>query len=180
MTVHASGIADLRVQSFAPVISRQSRILVLGSMPGVMSLTAQQYYAHPRNAFWPIMQAVASIDTAGTYPQKLQQLRSSGIALWDVIGSCERSGSLDTAIVPATVRCNDFNALFTEYSRIQTIVFNGKSVEQLFRRHALPVIKKDLLPPQRICLPSTSPANARPDLATKIQAWAVLQEWLKE
>lgn len=169
----------MHVQSFAPVVSPQSRVLVLGSMPGLRSLTAQQYYAHSRNAFWPIMQAVAGIDTAANYPQKLQQLRNSGIALWDVIGSCERAGSLDTAIMPTTVHCNDFNTLFAGYPQLHTLVFNGKSVEQLFRRHALPGIKKDLLPAQQLCLPSTSPANARLGLAEKILAWSVLKDFLR-
>lgn len=164
----------MQVESFAPVVSAQSRVLVLGSMPGVASLAASQYYAHPRNAFWPIIQQVAGIAATADYAQRLQQLRASGIALWDVIGRCERPGSLDTAIVAASVHCNDFNGLFRAYPQIHTIFFNGKSVEQLFRRHALPHIQEALLPQQRICLPSTSPANARLDLATKTRAWLIL------
>ncbi len=179
MTACENGKADVRVQSFAPVVSPQSRVLVLGSMPGVASLNAQQYYAHPRNAFWPVMQAVAGIDRSADYAARLQQLRDSGIALWDVIGCCERPGSLDNAIVQDSVRCNDFNTLLRQYPGIRAIAFNGKSVEQLFRRHALPGIDETLLPTHRLCLLSTSPANARPDLAEKIRAWSVIRDLLQ-
>jgi double-stranded uracil-DNA glycosylase len=167
------------VESFAPVVSAQSRVLVLGSMPGVASLTAQQYYAHPRNAFWPIMAQVVGIDLAADYAKRLQQLRERGIALWDVIGHCERPGSLDTAIVAGSVHCNNFDWLFRAYPQIHTVFFNGKSVETLFRRHVLPCIDEKLLPLQRICLPSTSPANARLDLAAKTSAWLVLRSALQ-
>lgn len=165
----------MHVESFAPVVSVQSRVLVLGSMPGVASLSAQQYYAHPRNAFWPIMAQVAGIDLAAGYAQRLQQLRERGIAMWDVIDRCERQGSLDTAIVAGSVHCNNFAWLFRTHPQIHTVFFNGKSVEALFRRHALPCIDEKLLPSQFICLPSTSPANARLDLAQKIRTWMPLR-----
>lgn len=168
----------MQLHSFPPVVSPQSRVLVLGSMPGVASLNAGQYYAHPRNAFWPVMQALAGIDSQAPYDTRLQQLRDSGIALWDVIGCCQRQGSLDTAIVHDSVQCNDFNTLLRQHPGISAVFFNGKSVEQLFRRHALPVIEAGLLPATRISLPSTSPANARADLAAKIKAWSVIREFL--
>lgn len=168
----------MQLHSFPPVVSPQSRVLVLGSIPGVASLNAGQYYAHPRNAFWPVMQAVAGIDSQAPYATRLQQLCDSGIALWDVIGCCERPGSLDTAIVRDSVQCNDFNTLLRQHTGIGAVFFNGKSVEQLFRRHALPVFEPVLLPATRICLPSTSPANARADLASKINAWTAIKDFL--
>ncbi len=168
--------------AFAPVVGNNPRVLVLGSMPGVASLAAQQYYAHPRNAFWAVMAALdARFTTAGgvyvPYAQRLALLRQNHIALWDVIARCERRGSLDSAIVPASVVANDFNAFLRRYPSLRLLVFNGASVEALFRRHALPAIAPALLPPL-LRLPSTSPANARLSLAQKIAAWSVLRDYL--
>lgn len=168
----------MQVQSFAPVVSPGSRVLVLGSMPGVASLVAQQYYAHPRNAFWPIMQAVLGIDAGAPYPQRIAQLRDSSVALWDVAGCCVRPGSLDSAIDPASVIPNDFAALLREASQIRALFFNGQSVAQLFRRHAWPRYRDVVGGLPHIVLPSTSPANARLDLAAKVQAWRVLAAYL--
>lgn len=168
----------MQVQSFAPVVSPGSRVLVLGSMPGVASLAAQQYYAHPRNAFWPIMDAVLGVDAGAPYMQRIAQLRDSGVALWDVAGCCVRPGSLDSAIDPASVIPNDFAALFEEAPQIRAIFFNGQSVAQLFRRHAWPAHQTLLGELPQTVLPSTSPANARLDLAAKVQAWRVLAAYL--
>ncbi len=167
-----------RVHSFPPVVSPKARLLVLGSMPGIASLDAQQYYAHPRNAFWAIMQTLFGIDAQAPYPQRIAQLRDHGIALWDVAGSCIRPGSLDSAIDASSVQANDFAALLRAYPTIHTIAFNGRSVQQLFQRHALPQIPAELLPATRLCLPSTSPANARVSLQQKVQAWRDLQALL--
>lgn len=164
------------VHSFAPVVSPASRVLVLGSMPGVASLAAHQYYAHPRNAFWPVMQAVLGVDAAAPYPQRIAQLRDSGVALWDVAGCCVRPGSLDSAIDPASVVPNDLAALLGEAPQIRAIFFNGQSVAQLFRRHTWPRYRDLLAGLTLTVLPSTSPANARLDLQAKIQAWLVIRD----
>src|SRR5690606_17885165 len=92
-----------RVQGFAPLAAARARIVVLGSMPGVASLRQQQYYAHPRNAFWPIASAVYGFDAAGAYAARSAALAASGIALWDVLQACVRPGSLDADIDPASI-----------------------------------------------------------------------------
>lgn len=168
--------------AFPPVVGVNPRVLILGSMPGVVSLQEQQYYAHPRNAFWPVMASLGLpvMDAHGErlpYAQRLQVLRDHGIALWDVVHRCERPGSLDSAIVHDSVEANDFTAFFRAYPGIQRVVFNGGSVEQLFRRHVLPAVSREVLP-EMMRLPSTSPANAGTPVAAKIAAWAVIKPYV--
>nr|HRM71210.1 DNA-deoxyinosine glycosylase [Thauera phenylacetica] len=123
------------VRSFAPQFRADARVLVLGSMPGTASLAAAQYYAHPRNAFWPIMGALFGAGPELPYAQRLERLASAGVALWDVIGRCERAGSLDSAIAPASIEANDFAGLFAACPGIDHVFFNGAAAEAAFRRH---------------------------------------------
>lgn len=163
-----------RVRSFAPIASADARILILGSMPGVASLQADQYYAHPQNRFWPIMGRLLGFDPKTTpYAQRMRYLTDAGIALWDVLQSCERSGSLDSAIRRETQRVNDFAAFFAAHPRIRRVYFNGAHAEQVFRRHVLPLLADDgddqVL--QCIRLPSSSPAHASLSLDDKLAIW---------
>lgn len=156
--------------AFPPVIADTPRLLILGSMPGQRSLARQQYYAHPRNAFWPIIRRFLSIPTGADYLQCCDYLTAQNIALWDVLAQCVRPGSLDQHIDPASVVVNDFEALLTRYPSIERILFNGGKAAALFQRHALP----ELSNPERIDLiglPSTSPANAAMRFEEKYQRW---------
>ncbi|HPV23953.1 MAG TPA: DNA-deoxyinosine glycosylase, partial [Casimicrobium sp.] len=96
-----------RITSFPPLIAPNATRLILGSMPGVASLAAAQYYAHPQNAFWRIMGAVAGFDAALSFDERVAELARAGVALWDVLAACERSGSLDSAIARKSEVAND-------------------------------------------------------------------------
>ena len=160
--------------SFKPVAAANATRLVLGSMPGCASLERQQYYAHPRNAFWPIMARLFNIDERASYPCRVAQLRASGIALWDVLRSCERIGSLDSNIVAGTAIANNFEEFLLEHPGINTIYFNGAKAEALFKQHSLAGSSARLANMQRVRLPSTSPAHAAMNFAEKLAHWAQL------
>jgi hypoxanthine-DNA glycosylase len=145
-------------------------VLILGSMPGAESLRRQEYYAHPRNAFWRIMAELFGEGEPGDYEAKKRLLAREGIALWDVAGSCRREGSLDQRI--RDVEPNDFPALFAASVRISHIFFNGAKAAELFRRCAT-------LPAgvETVRLPSTSPAHTM-SYAGKLSAWRIVAQVL--
>ena len=160
------------IRCFSPVAGAGARVLILGSMPGKASLEADQYYAHPRNAFWRIMGDLLGAGPDLPYPERLEKLKAAGIALWDVIAACERDGSLDADIVGTTVRPNDFSAFFAVHRSIDRIFFNGAAAETNFRRLVLPGLggtERRLLR-----LPSTSPAHAGMRYAEKLAAWSAI------
>lgn len=167
----------MKVHSFAPIASARSRVLVLGSMPGIESLRQQQYYAHPRNLFWGIVERLFGIDASAPYPKRVAALRARGVALWDVLHTCTRKSSLDSDIDPKSVVPNDFAAFFEKHRRIELVCFNGARAEHEYRKHVLP----GLSPPCEIeyqRLPSTSPANAGVPHAVKIAAWRIVKRKL--
>ena len=163
------------VQSFAPVASADARALILGSMPGVKSLRAGQYYAHPQNRFWPFMGELVGATPALPYPERCARLTDAGVALWDVLASCERPGSLDSAIRDDTAQANDFDAFFASHPAIEAVLFNGTKAENSFRRFVLPAMARTGLEYRR--LPSTSPANASQRQADKLAAWREGLRW---
>ncbi|OGS92877.1 MAG: DNA-deoxyinosine glycosylase [Gallionellales bacterium GWA2_59_43] len=158
-----------RIRSFPPIADANARILILGSMPGKESLRANQYYAHPRNAFWPIMGELAGAAPALPYEVRTLKLRAAGIALWDVLDSCTRPGSLDADIDPDSIHPNDFAAFFEAHPHISRVYFNGTMAEQSFRKHVLPHLGHLTLRLQR--LPSSSPANASLRFEQKLEIW---------
>ena len=156
-----------RARSFPPIARPDARVLILGSMPGQASLAAGQYYAHSRNAFWPIMAALLGFDPALPYPERAARLTAAGIALWDVLRDCSRPGSLDSAIDPDSVEANDFAAFFAAHPHIDHVFFNGTTAATLFRRHCPNLAGTFLL----ARLPSTSPAHASRNFTDKLAAW---------
>ena len=167
--------------SFPPVISPSAKVLILGSMPGVMSLQRQQYYAHPRNDFWRIMGDLVGVPVDAPYAERINRLKQSSLALWDSLKHCARPGSLDAAIVSGTEEPNDFAALLVAHPALRAIGFNGKKAEQIFRQQVLPTLSGDVL--ERLTLiglPSTSPANAGFTYEQKLARWRVILDYLPE
>jgi hypoxanthine-DNA glycosylase len=160
----------MKIYSFPPVISGNPRVLILGSMPGRRSLEMGQYYAHPQNAFWRILGELLGFDPGLPYPERLERLSRGGIALWDVLQSCEREGSLDTAIqmeVP-----NDLAGLLHAHASIRLVGCNGGKAWSAFQKHVLPALEPDRLAALELRrMPSTSPANASVRFAQKLAAW---------
>ena len=163
---------------FPPVSRGDARVLILGSMPGERSLREAQYYAYPHNAFWPIMAQLFDFSPTLPYAERLEHLKANHVALWDVLASCRRKGSLDSAIEADSVRPNDFGAFLLAHPQLRVIFFNGGPAEQLFRRHVLPRLAPLPADLPLLRLPSTSPANARLKLEEKLTHWRQLREFL--
>ena len=163
------------VHSFPPLSNPQARVLVLGSMPGLASLRLQQYYGHPQNTFWKIVGEVLGFDPALAYEVRTAALIQRRVALWDVLASCVREGSLDADIDDASVVANDFAAFFETHPQIVRVCFNGAKAESVYRKHVLPKLdtRRGM---QYVRLPSTSPAHAGMRLQAKAKAWRVIAE----
>ncbi len=159
----------MRVSSFDPIEKSTSRVLILGSMPGKVSLRAAQYYAHPQNAFWKILGGLFDFAPNSPYESRITCLRDRGIALWDVMQSCVRESSLDSNIEESSIIANPFGDFLAVHPKIQTICFNGAKAEASWRRHVLPTLQEGDIAYHR--LPSTSPANASISYDTKFGAW---------
>ncbi len=166
------------VESLPPREPASARLLILGSMPGVASLRAAQYYAHPRNQFWPTMEALFGVPFALPYGERIARLNARSIALWDVLRACERPGSLDASIVRGSEQANDFAGFLDRHPQLRAIALNGGTARDAFRRHAVPLLGQRLSTIELIALPSTSPANASVGLAAKRAAWAALQSFV--
>jgi hypoxanthine-DNA glycosylase len=157
---------------FEPVERSDARVLVLGSVPGVASIEQQRYYAHARNAFWPMMEMLLGDGSSLDYPARLDLLIDSGVALWDVLASAMREGSLDSAIIAGSEVPNDIVGFLDSHPYITHIFFNGAKAAVSFQRH----FGKRIIPGrvQLVQLPSTSPANAAMNFDAKLQAWRVV------
>jgi len=152
---------------FPPIVREDARILILGSLPSQASLTAHEYYAHPQNAFWGIMRELTGAD--GEYATRCESLKNAGIAVWDVLASSVRPGSMDADIRLKSAVANDFTAFFSAHPSLQLVCFNGKKSEQMFRKFAqLPDANTSL---RFESLPSTSPAYASLSFAQKLRTW---------
>ncbi|MGB7452650.1 MAG: DNA-deoxyinosine glycosylase [Lysobacterales bacterium] len=159
-------------QGFEPVARGDARILILGSMPGVASLEATEYYAFSRNVFWKIMGDLFGAGPQLDYLQRLQKLNENHIALWDVIAACHRPGSLDSAISNDGLATNDFDGFFKKHPHISHVFFNGQTAAKLFKKMVAPDLTGQY---KYAVLPSTSPANAAISYDAKLEAWSVLK-----
>ena len=157
-------------KGFAPLLGERAHVLVLGSMPGGESLRRQEYYAFERNSFWWIMGELFGAGWDLSYAERVTQLTGRGVAVWDVLASCERSGSLDSAIEPTSEEVNDFCDLLLEHP-IELVLFNGGKAEQAWKRHVRPLLADWKAQPKYARVPSTSPAYAALSRSAKLEAW---------
>jgi hypoxanthine-DNA glycosylase len=150
-------------EGLAPVVGDGARVLILGSFPSERSLVASQYYANRRNQFWPLLSEVLGFDADAPYEERIEAVKGHGVALWDVVHSCRRAGSLDAKIDRKTLVVNDFGPLLTDYPTIERVFVNGLTAFELFERHvdtALPAVR----------LPSSSGALPM-SFADKLARW---------
>jgi TDG/mug DNA glycosylase family protein len=162
------------IQGFPPIADEQAELLILGSMPSKVSLAKQQYYGHPRNAFWPIMGALFGAYPHLDYSERKSILLRHRVALWDVLASCRRNGSADSGIVMDTIQINDLYLFFACHAAIGRVFFNGGAAEAVYNRYILPALQGrfDAIHYRR--LPSTSPAFAGMTLQEKLDAWRII------
>jgi hypoxanthine-DNA glycosylase len=157
---------------FPPIAAANARVLVLGSLPGRVSLEKHQYYAQPHNAFWKIMGRLFGAAPELPYERRLEVLRAHRVAVWDVLAAGERSGSLDSAIVTSSIVVNDFGAFFGAHCEIRLVCFNGNKAAELYRRRVLPELSPAVAALETQLLPSTSPAHASRTFAEKLARWS--------
>ncbi len=157
-----------------PVIAHNAKTLILGSMPGSASLQAGQYYAHPRNLFWQFMEAILHIPRSLAYLDRCHQLTEHNIALWDVISTCSRQGSLDADIISSSILTNDLSSLFVLHPTIDHICFNGSKAEHIFHTYIISDLGDNLPTLTFNRLPSTSPANAAMSFEVKLKKWQII------
>lgn len=154
--------------SFAPFVPEGARLLILGTLPGEESLRLQQYYAYPRNHFWPLIAALSKTPLPASFPERVAMLKANRWALWDVLEGAERIGSSDAAIRNPTV--NAFGDFFALHPGIEAVAFNGQKARDLFRRY---ILKPGIIPEDRVTaidLPSSSPLHAIP-FEDKLAVW---------
>ena len=152
---------------FPPLYHKNSRILILGSFPSVKSREQMFFYGHPQNRFWKVIAAVFECNVPETIEEKKQFLFKNGIALWDVIASCEITGSSDSSI--KNVKVNDILRILKE-ADIKQIFVNGRTAEKYFKKYTKSQINRDA-----VCLPSTSPANAAWSVERLVEEWKALR-----
>lgn len=158
-------------QAFKPIVNQDSKILILGSMPGEKSLELNQYYGHSTNQFWKIMFALFDLPVSHNYKDRLQLLLDNGIALWDVLNRCDRVGSSDSKITSAVA--NDFQDFYTRYPRIKTVFLDSASVAKLYDKH----VRRS---PDKVyyTLPSPSARYASINFEQKLMKWWLVKEVL--
>ena len=162
------------LRGFDPIIDHNARVLILGTMPSTESLRKREYYANPRNQFWKIIYSIFDSELETSYLARVSFIKEKRIALWDVIKRCHREGSSDSKITMVYV--NDFISLLATYPKVKYICFNGQKAFNIFRKE---VKLNASFQVTQAMLPSSSPANARMAIDTKIRKWALIPNLLK-
>lgn len=170
------------VHSFAPVCEASAKILILGSIPGKASLKAQKYYAHPRNLFWPFISEILDKPLPDDYQDRCKLLTNHHIAVWDVLKTCRREGSLDAAIIESSIIPNHLFDFIEQYNQINAIFFNGTKAHKSFNRYLADKPEEQIRVTHRnialVPLPSTSPANAAISRSSKLEQWSNILQYL--
>ena len=159
-------------EGFPPIVGSNPKLLILGSLPSVQSVGKRQYYAHSRNSFWPIMGELFGAGIDKPYEERQTIIADAGIAIWDVLASSVRPGSMDVDIDQNTAKPNDINAFLQQHPGIKLICFNGHTAATLYRRFLTQPIKNNLDNLEYVLLPSTSPAFASMRFSEKLRHWA--------
>ncbi|MGG5577129.1 DNA-deoxyinosine glycosylase [Myroides sp. C15-4] len=161
-----------RIHSFEPLLSLAPKVLILGTMPSVKSLEQQEYYGNKQNVFWKIMFSIFQQPFSTSYADRIRLIQEHQLALWDVLQSCQRQGSLDSAIKEE--KPNDIKQLLQAYPSIHTVVFSSQKAEAYFKKYIGPI---DSI--KTITMPSPSGANARMTFEEKRKSWEVLKILVK-
>ena len=163
-----------QLKGLPPILPKEPRALILGSMPSARSLAERRYYAHPRNLFWTLLAEVAGgAPPPAEYAEKVAAAKRAGIAVWDVLAECRRRGSADAAIARDSERANDIGGLLSRFPSLRAVALNGGKARECFARHV------KVAPPNVLFLPSTSPANAGMTRAQKAAAWRQIAPFLR-
>ncbi|MCC5910767.1 MAG: DNA-deoxyinosine glycosylase, partial [Clostridiaceae bacterium] len=162
-----------KIQSLEPIIDKTAKVLILGSMPSVQSLRIMEYYGNPRNHFWTIMYSIFNLQAETDYARKIDFVKSKNIALWDVIHTCERQGSLDANI--RNEAPNNLELLLNKYTNIEAVFFNGTKAEKTFTRY----FDLNSFNVEFHRLPSTSPIPGKniKSLEEKIKSWSIIKNY---
>ena len=180
-TVHSSKPIDEHkvhmkaVSGFAPIAGSGAKTLVLGSLPSQLSLQKQQYYGNPQNKFWQLMGELFAAGPELPYTERADRLAACGVAVWDVLQSSVRPGSMDSAIEQSSAVANDFVAFFAQQPDIRLVCFNGQKAAQLFTRLVAPGLDAPCKTLRYQTLPSTSPAHASMSFEKKLEHWSILK-----
>lgn len=166
--------ARLVDQGFQAILGESPTVLILGTMPSVQSLKSQQYYGHPRNAFWWIMAQICQFDAQLNYSERVEYIKTKHIAVWDVIAACHRPGSLDSRIDQQSVIANPLADFFKVNSELKLLVFNGQAAAKLFSKF----FGAEAWFGETLILPSTSPANAAMTKEQKLERWRAIEPYL--
>lgn len=169
-----------RKQGFPPIADDRAVVLILGSMPSEASLRKQEYYGHPRNAFWKIMGELFVFDQTADYAQRAAALKMNHVAVWDVLQACERQGSLDSAIIDSSISENNFADFFQRHSNIRHVFFNGAKAEKEYLKRVMPMLSESQKGIEYHKLPSTSPAMASLSYDEKLREWSKVKVALQQ
>jgi double-stranded uracil-DNA glycosylase len=164
-----------RHAGFRPVSSGRPVVLILGSLPGRMSLERGEYYAHPQNGFWKIMGELFGATPELTYATRKRMVTKNRVAIWDVLAAAERKGSLDSSIVAASMVPNDFRKFLNSHRCVRLICFNGRTAANLYQRKVVPMLDGEFTEIRYETLPSTSPAHAAMSFAEKLKRWSIVR-----